>query len=79
MKTLAVGEFKARFADALQMVRQGENVGVTYGRKGKLVAVLVPPESVSASGGVKLGLLTGQATFKVHPGFEMNDEEFLSS
>jgi len=43
MKTLSVGEFKTHFSEALQDVRKGKPVGVAYGRKGDLVAVLAPP------------------------------------
>jgi len=79
MKTLSVGEFKAQFSQSLQMVKQGKTVGVAYGRKGELVAVLAPPSLLTLSTGVKLGLLQGKAAFQAKAGFTMSEEEILSS
>lgn len=78
MKTLSVGEFKAHFSDALQMVRGGKKVGVTFGKSGQLVAILAPPDS-AAGHGLKLGLLKGKAAFRARPGFKMTDEDLIAS
>jgi antitoxin (DNA-binding transcriptional repressor) of toxin-antitoxin stability system len=42
MKTMTVAEFKARFSEALDAVRQGESIAVTYGRSKRTVAVFQP-------------------------------------
>lgn len=42
MKSLPVGEFKAQFSEVLELVQQGESVGVLYGKDKKPVAKLVP-------------------------------------
>ena len=38
-----VGEFKARFSEALHAVEQGDTVAITYGRAKRTVAMLTPP------------------------------------
>ena len=55
MKILAVGEFKTHFSAALEEVRHGKTVGVSFGRKGHLVAVLAPPKLLLQKSGVTLG------------------------
>lgn len=79
MKTLAVGEFKTHFSEALEDVRQGKTVGVSFGRKGKLVAVLAPPRLVLHQGGVILGSLRKKASFRTKPDYKISGEDLLSS
>jgi len=76
---MSVGEFKAQFSQVLEWVRQGKTVGVTYGKKAKKVAELVPVKSAKKGGLRKLGLLEGKATVKFAKDFKMTDEEFLNS
>ena len=42
MKTLTVGELKAKFSEVLAQVRDGEKIIISFGRKREKVAVLVP-------------------------------------
>ena len=42
MKTMTVGEFKARFSEALDAVRGGETIVVAYGRNRRKIAAMVP-------------------------------------
>jgi antitoxin (DNA-binding transcriptional repressor) of toxin-antitoxin stability system len=77
MKTLPVGEFKAQFSDALAEVRRGHAVGVSFGRRGRLVAVLVPPEALADGAGVKLGLLAKSAKIRIKRGFKMSEDDLL--
>ena len=37
---MSVGEFKSRFSEALNAVRNGESITVTFGRKKKAVAIV---------------------------------------
>ena len=74
MKTLSVGEFKTHFSEALEDVRRGKSIGVSYGRKGSLVAVLVPPKLYLQNGGVMLGALKGKASFQNSSSDAMTDE-----
>ena len=78
MKTLAVADFKSRFSEVLEEVKQGEEFVVCYGRKKEKVAVLVPYEKYHKKP-VKLGVLEGIATYKFHDDFDMTDEEFIGS
>jgi antitoxin (DNA-binding transcriptional repressor) of toxin-antitoxin stability system len=77
MKTMTVAEFKARFSEALDAVRRGESIAVTYGRSKRTVAVFQPPDK-----GKKkprpLGLLDGKISFETGRDFEMDDSELLS-
>ncbi len=79
MKTLAVGEFKTHFSAALEEVRLGKTVGVSFGRKGRLVAVLAPPKLVLPQGGVTLGSLRKKSSFRTKPGFKISEEDLLAS
>ena len=79
MKTLAVGEFKTHFSEALEDVRHGKTVGVSFGRKGRLVAVLAPPKLVLHQGGVTLGSLKKKASFRTKPTFKISEEDLLTS
>lgn len=79
MYQLPVGEFKSKFSELLERVLQGETVGITYGKNRKKVAALVPYSKVVGLAKVKLGLLKGKASFRVHKNFKMTDEELLRS
>lgn len=79
MYQLTVGEFKSKFSEVLQKVLQGESVGITYGKKKKKVAAIVPYSKATQGKKIKLGLLEGKATFKIHKDFKMTAEEFLRS
>lgn len=77
MKTtvLTVGEFKARFSEALALVSLGESVSVTFGRSRRPVALLVPPSPPPARR--KLGLLAGRVKIRMAEDFSLTDEKFL--
>ena len=78
MKSLPVGEFKAQFSEVLELVQQGQRVGVLFGKSKKPVAMLVPmngtkPEKKKR----KLGIWEGKVKVKFAPNFKMTDEELL--
>jgi antitoxin (DNA-binding transcriptional repressor) of toxin-antitoxin stability system len=79
MNLLQVGEFKTKFSEVLQKVQQGATFGITYGKNKKRVAALVTYGKYLKQKKFKLGLLEGKASFKIHEGFKMIDEEFLKS
>lgn len=78
MYQLTVGQFKSKFSQVLEKVRMGESVGITYGKSKKQVAALIPYRKIGSKK-IKLGILEGKASFKIHPDFKMTDEEFLQS
>lgn len=79
MHQLTVGQFKAKFSEVLEKVMKGESVGITYGKGKKKVAALIPYKKYTNQNKIKLGLLEGKASFKIHGDFKMTDEEFLNS
>jgi len=79
MKSLPVGEFKAQFSEVLEMVQQGESVGVLFGKSKKPVAKLVPMNGPKLKNGKrKLGLLEGKMKVVFAPDFKMTEEEFVN-
>ena len=75
---MTVAEFKARFSEALDSVKRGESVAVTYGRSKRTVAIFQPPARKPKTGRT-LGILEGKASFKIRRDFEMDEGEFLKS
>jgi len=79
MQTMTVGELKARFSEVLEMVRRGEEVIISYGKKKEKVAVLLPISHYGRSRKRKLGLLKGRASCVIHEDFKITAEEMLLS
>jgi prevent-host-death family protein len=79
MKTLSVGEFKKSFSEVIKEVRRGEEVAVSFGKKKERIAVLIPFEKYRRAKKRKLGILEAKASFSIKKGFEITDEELLSS
>jgi antitoxin (DNA-binding transcriptional repressor) of toxin-antitoxin stability system len=76
MKAMPVGEVKTHFSEVLEEVKQGNRIGILYGRKKKPVAMIVPyiEEKVSRR---KIGILDGKIRIKFKDDFEMTTEELL--
>jgi antitoxin (DNA-binding transcriptional repressor) of toxin-antitoxin stability system len=72
--TLSVGEFKARFSEALETVRKGGTVSVTYGRGRRPIALFTP---VLKKPKRSLGVLKGKMTVEIIGDWELTDESFL--
>jgi len=77
MKTLTVGELKARFADVLKEVGGGQAIAVSYGRRRRKVAAIIPYEQYAGVCARTLGVLEGKATYRIGPSFSISDEELL--
>ncbi len=77
-KTYTVGEFKARFSEALQAVEEGSTVAITYGRAKRTVAVLGPPPKAKKSPR-KLGRHAGKFKARVAENWKLDDLSFLQS
>lgn len=78
MKTMTVGEFKARFSEALDAVLEGETIVVSYGRNHQKVAAMVPYAQLKQVEKRPLGLLKGKAAVKFAKDFAVDDESLLS-
>jgi prevent-host-death family protein len=75
MKTLAVGELKAQFSEVLEKVKQGETIGIIYGKKKKPVAMIVPYYDSEKKKERKLGILDGKCAIRFSDDFKMTEEE----
>ena len=79
MESISVGELKARFSEVLERVRKGEEIIISFGKKHKKVAVLLPYDQYIPKHDRKLGLLRNRGSFVIHEDFKMTDEEILTS
>ena len=79
MQSISVGELKARFSEVLERVRKGEEIVISFGKKRKRVAVLLPYDNYIPKQKRKLGLLKNRGSFVIHEDFKMTDEEILTS
>jgi antitoxin (DNA-binding transcriptional repressor) of toxin-antitoxin stability system len=77
MKTLPVGELKAQFSEVLEKVKSGESFGILYGRKKKLIAMIVPYKDSVEKKERKIGLLEGKVNIQFSDDFNMTEEELL--
>ena len=71
MKTMTVGDFKARFPEALDAVRAGKTIVVSHGRNHRKIAVIVPYEAIAPKRQRLLGLLSGKAKVKFSKDFAL--------
>ena len=79
METLPVGKFKAEFSSVLDRVREGESFVISYGRRKKKLAMLVPYKNQRSAEKRPLGIMEGRATYKFRRGFKLSDDKFLAS
>jgi antitoxin (DNA-binding transcriptional repressor) of toxin-antitoxin stability system len=75
---MTVGEVKAHFSKALELVQQGEDIVISFGKKKEKIAVLVPFSHYERNPERRLGLLAGKASFSIKDDFKISDDEFLS-
>jgi prevent-host-death family protein len=78
MQTMTVGHFKAHFSEVLDLVQQGEDIVISYGKKKAKIAVLVPFDRYEGTPVRTLGILAGKASFSVSDDFKLNDDELLA-
>lgn len=79
MKTMTVGEFKARFSEVLAAVRGGETVLVAYGRNRRPIAAMVPHAGRAEAAARPLGVLKGRVKVRFRGDFKIGDDELLSA
>ena len=77
METIKVGELKSNFSRILERVQNGEEIVISFGKKGKKVAVLVPYKKYWQDSPRPLGILKNRASVKIGDDFKMRDEELL--
>lgn len=74
---MPVGEFKAHFSEAVEQVKRGEEIVISYGKKRENVAVLIPYKTYKQKHKVTLGVLKGKASVAFADDFEMTTEELI--
>ena len=79
MKIQSVGELKTNFSEVLENVKKGESIVISYGRKKKKIAVIVPYNDYKATKKRKLGLYENKVTYRIHDDFKFTDSEFLKA
>ena len=76
MKAMSVGELKTNFSEVLEKVKQGQEIGIVYGRMKKPVAMIVPYRE-EKKGKRKIGIMDGKATIKIMGDGKISEEDFL--
>jgi antitoxin (DNA-binding transcriptional repressor) of toxin-antitoxin stability system len=79
MKIRSVAEFKAKFSEIIEDVKNGEEIGVLYGKRQEMVGVFIPVSNYAAKNPRKLGLLQNKASFRIVKNFKIMDEDLLKS
>jgi antitoxin (DNA-binding transcriptional repressor) of toxin-antitoxin stability system len=76
MKAMPVGEIKTHFSKILEEVKQGNKVGILYGRTKEPVAMIVPYAEEKTTER-KIGILDGKIKIEFKDDFEMTAEELV--
>jgi hypothetical protein len=77
MKTMTVGEFKAKFSDVIAQVKAGEEIAVTFGKKKEVIGYFKPEAAAPNMKKRVLGVIEGKATAVFKKDFEITEVEFL--
>lgn len=78
MKILTCMEVQNNFPIILDIVKSGEEIFVSTGKKMKLLAVILPYEKYRRKEQRPLGILKGKAHYKIKDDFKITDEELLA-
>ena len=79
MESISVGELKSRFSEVLERVQKGEEIIISYGKKRKKVAVLLPYDRYMPKQKRRIGLFKDRGKCVIHNDFKLTEEEMLSS
>ena len=61
----------------LDLLRQGEEIVVAFGRKNENVAVLVPYDEYCKRNVIRLGSLAGRGSCTIKDDFELEDKDLI--
>lgn len=78
MKTYSVGDLKAHFSEVLDMVQEGEEIAISYGKKKEVIARIVPEKKINKGKKRKLGALKGKVKVTFHGDWTISDEELVN-
>ncbi|TGM30457.1 prevent-host-death protein [Leptospira selangorensis] len=76
MKSFTVGELKSHFSEVLEYVKNGEKVGILFGKNKKPIAMIVPVNQKNDRKR-KIGMLDGKIKFDHN--FSITEDEFLNN
>jgi len=77
MKTINVANLKADFSSVIDVLKNGDEVVIEYGKRHEKLAVIVPYKKYKRSSR-KIGILKGKASFKMNAGYKMSAEDLLN-
>lgn len=77
MQTMSVGHFKSHFSQVIDLVHNGEDIVISYGKKKEKIAVLVPFDRYEGKPKRVLGVLSGKASFAISADFKISDDELM--
>jgi prevent-host-death family protein len=78
MKTLQLAEAKTHFSSILKDVEAGNEIGITYGKKKRAIAVIIPYEKWKKGQKRQLGTLEGKMSVEFSDDFSMTEEELIN-
>ena len=78
MKTIESAKAKAHFSSILRDIEAGNEVAISYGRKKKKIAVIIPYEKWKKNQKRQLGTLEGKMSVVFAEDFVMTDEELIN-
>ncbi|WCL50705.1 type II toxin-antitoxin system Phd/YefM family antitoxin [Leptospira sp. GIMC2001] len=77
MKAFPIGELKSNFSSILELVKNGEEVKILFGKNKKPVAKIVPLKEIKG-GKRAIGILKGKSKVAFSNNFKMTEEELLN-
>ena len=77
MKTLQLAEAKTQFSSVLRDVEAGNEIAISYGKRKKTIAVIIPYEKWKKSQKRQLGSLEGKMSVQFAENFSMTDDELM--
>ncbi|MCG9876189.1 MAG: prevent-host-death protein [Leptospiraceae bacterium] len=77
MKAFPIGELKSNFSSILELVKNGEEVEILFGKGKKPVAKIVPLQN-DKKGKRSLGILKGKSKVSFSNNFKITEEELLN-
>ena len=78
MKTLQSAQAKTHFSSVLKDVIDGNEIGITYGKKKDTVAVIIPFKNWKKKQKRVLGTLEGKMSVRFADDFKMSEQEFIN-
>ena len=76
MNRMSVGEFKARFSEAVELVKDGEEIEVLYGRAKEPVAKLIPVKPNRSND--LIGAFENEGSYYMSDDWKMTQEELIN-